>query len=196
MDFQRLIHKNTSDNERPNYLKCLRLVRNGNVIDVSGDSLYPSEREFYYSWSNCKHTEEVIVLNPPDLCHIYMSFDVKDGSTIASVCPNCTKCDLNTVRCHNKSKLKLDSTTYLVTDLSKLPGDMYVHQQDGQFYLNKAAVNVLPDELKDCVTPIHHVPEAIILRTGPQHRSRKKIRVGEALVRQERANSVQSSDSS
>nr|QTE03774.1 MAG: hypothetical protein [Cygnus columbianus parvoviridae sp.] len=183
MEFQRAIQKSIEIDGSRTFLRCLRLNRYGNVIDVSGDSENPAEREFYLSWKKCSHGEAVIVLNPPDLCHIHQGFEVEDGSLIANVCPKCTKATLNKVKCHNPPLTKLNQIDYLVTDLSQFPTDMNLYEDNGRYFINKGAYASLPDRLKECCDPIHYVPESIVLRHGPQTRKRQRILVSDALKR-------------
>lgn len=183
MEFQRAIQKSIDADGERTFLNCLRLKRFGNVIDVSGDSENPAEREFYFQWKRCPHNEAVIVLNPPDLCHIHYGYEVEDGSLIANVCPNCTKATLNKVKCHHPPLRKLAQNDYLVTDISQFPPDMYLYKQNDRYYINKGGMAFLPSHLKQYCEPIDYVPEAIVIRHGPQTHKRQRILVADALKR-------------
>lgn len=182
MEYQREVKKNISTGDSVHYVNCLRLYRNDTTYDVSGDSTCDVEKAFYYKWKNCSHLNEVVVLNPPDLCHIHVAFKVKDGSLIAGVCPSCTSLELNTVDCYVKNRAKVSSHNYLVHDLSRLPKDMYVFKSGDDFTLPSPSVNILPKHLRDNFTKIPYTQESLILRHGPLPRTQTKMKVAEALA--------------
>lgn len=187
MNYQRLVNNNVSLSGRPVFLKALRLIRNGGVYDISETSTNEAEREFYSEWLKCSHKNSIIVINPPNLCHIFIMFDAIDGTQIASVCPNCTKCMLNAVNCYNPlTKLKHSNYEYVVTDLTKVPKDLPVFEENNKYYVKSNIVATLSDELKQYFQVRLYEPDSIVIRAGPIAKARKRITVAEALEKQRR----------
>ena len=181
MEYQREIKKNISVNGNPVFLNCLRLLRSGQIIDVSGDSTDELDREFYYLWKKCSHNDSVYVINPPDLCHIHLMFHALDGSSIASVCSLCTRCKLNTIVCHVPPFRAVKHNELLITDLEKFPLDVRVFERGDNFVLNPGGITSLPSELRKYVVPLPYTQESIVLRNTPVTPKRKSITVAEAL---------------
>lgn len=175
MEYQRLVRKTTESG----HVTELKLIRDGNEIVISSDSPNQPEKVFYFAWRKCKHPDEIIVLNPPQLCHIFKTFTTNRGSTIASICPRCTKSELDVVNCHIKKRVNTGKINYVVTDLTLFPNDMYVYECNGEITINVGTYNTLPDDLKAYCEPILYRPNAIVLRDGPLIKEKKRKLVGE-----------------
>lgn len=162
-------------------VNVLNLVRNGKVKQVSGDSPDVNERAFYLAWKKCKHTDELVAVNPPFLCHVFDEIVSEKGVAVATVCASCFRGELDVFPTPQK-KHEQSRIHYVVTDLNVLPDDSRVLPDGDNFLVPNGVVSHLPESLRKTLKPIKQPKNAITIRRKKQEKVRQAISVMEAKV--------------
>ena len=94
---------------------------------------------------------------------------------------------MNAVNCYNPpTKLKHSNYEYVVTDLTKVPKDLPVFEENNKYYVKSNIVATLADEVKQYCHVRLYEPDSIVLRAGPIAKARKRVTVAEAIEKQRR----------
>ena len=162
-------------------VNVLNLIRNGKAKQVSGDSIDLNDRAFYLAWKKCKHTDELVVVNPPFLCHVFDEIVSEKGIAVATVCASCFRDELDAFPTPQKKHVQ-SIVYYRVTDLNVLPEDSQVLPDGNDFLVPVGVMSHLPESLRKTLKPVRKSKEAITIRRKKQDKVRQAISVMEAKV--------------